>query len=102
MRRHTALLATIAVFVIGMAVVVAVVWSVGMAQPKPATVVPAADTTYITRPVAEDGCIDYETALNERMAKGVKPENNANVILFQALGPRPEGADMPPGYFQWL
>jgi hypothetical protein len=74
-------------------------------------VVPAADppkpswpigkeTTYVTGPLDKDGYIDYAAALNERLGKGVTPENNANVLIWKALGPRPEGGDrMPPEYF---
>src|SRR5712664_4809777 len=49
------------------------------------------DTTYVTGPLDKDGYIDYPAALNERLGKGVTPENNANVLIWKALGPRPEG-----------
>lgn len=47
---------------------------------------------------------DYEALLNDRMAAGVTPETNANVLLWKALGPRPpgEGAGMPAEYFKRL
>src|SRR5262249_8637360 len=32
----------------------------------------------------------------------ITPETNANVLIWQALGPRPEGNTMPPEYFKWL
>jgi hypothetical protein len=60
------------------------------------------ETTYVTRPLDKDGYIDYVTALNERLSKGVTPANNANVLLWRALGPRPGGVTMPPEYFKWL
>src|SRR5262245_56221889 len=60
------------------------------------------ETTYVTGPLDGDGYIDYETALNERLGKGVTPANNANVLLWKALGPRPEGGTMPPGFFKWM
>jgi RNA polymerase sigma factor (sigma-70 family) len=60
------------------------------------------ETTYISGPLASDGAIDYETALNERIGKGVTPESNANVLLWQALAPRPKHTRMPPGFFDWL
>jgi hypothetical protein len=44
------------------------------------------ETTYITEPLRADGYPDYVAALNERLSKGVTPENNA-VLLVQALGP---------------
>jgi hypothetical protein len=60
------------------------------------------DTTYVTGPIDKDGYIDYESALNERLGKGIKAETNCNALLFKAFGPRPEGADMPEGYFKLL
>jgi hypothetical protein len=60
------------------------------------------ETTYVTGPIDKDGFIDFETALNERLGKGIKAETNCNALLFKAFGPRPEGADMPKGYFKWL
>ncbi len=70
-------------------------------QPKPKFTI-SKDTTYVTVPVDKDGYIDYEAALNERLGKGIKPEENANVLLWKALGPRPEGGDMPAEYFERL
>src|SRR5262249_26905829 len=47
--------------------------------------------------------IDYESALNDRLGKGVTPERNANFLLWKALGPRPEGgAGMPAEFFKRL
>jgi hypothetical protein len=60
------------------------------------------ETTYVTGPRDKDGYIDYEAALNERLRQGVKPENNANVLLWQAFGPHPEGATMPPEFFKLM
>ncbi len=60
------------------------------------------ETTYVTGPVDKDGYIDYATALNERLRQGVTPDNNANVLLWKAMGPRPEGGTMPAEFFQWL
>lgn len=60
------------------------------------------DTTVVNGPLDKNGYIDYEAALNERLSKGIKPEQNANVLLWQAFGPRPGGTKMPPDYFKWL
>jgi hypothetical protein len=60
------------------------------------------DTTYVTGPVDADGLIDYETALNQKLSEGVTPENNANVLLWKAFGPHPEGSNLPADYFRWL
>jgi hypothetical protein len=60
------------------------------------------ETTLITGPLDEDGYIDYEAALNDRLARGITPETNANVLLWKAQGPHPDGEKMPPGYFLHL
>ncbi len=60
------------------------------------------ETTYVEGPLDKDGYIDYVAAVNERLKKGVTPDNNANVLLWQAMGPRPTGTTMPPGYFKWM
>jgi hypothetical protein len=72
--------------------------------PKPvvARVTPAADTTVATGPVDKDGFIDYETALNERMRGKITPNSNAVVLLFAAIGPKPEGAELHADFYTWL
>lgn len=60
------------------------------------------ETTFVTGPLTKDGYIDYEAALNDRLARGVTPEKNANVLLWQALGPTPEGYRMPAEFFKRL
>src|SRR5258707_385267 len=60
------------------------------------------ETTYVTGPADADGYIDYATALNERLSKGITPADNANVLLWKAFGPLPEGKKMPPDFFKWL
>jgi hypothetical protein len=44
----------------------------------------------------------FITALNKRLAVGVTPENNAAVLIWQALGPQGDAARVPPQYFAWL
>jgi hypothetical protein len=61
--------------------------------PGSSTFTVSTETTYVTGPLDKYGYVDYVTALNERLSKGVRPENNANVLIWQALGPRPEGAE---------
>jgi hypothetical protein len=46
------------------------------------------ETTYFTGPLRKDGGVNYVAALNERYSKGVTPENNAAVALWQAAGPK--------------
>jgi hypothetical protein len=61
------------------------------------------DTTYITEPFDHEGFLDYQAALNDRLGKGVTPENNANVLIWKAIGPTPEGGNgMPAEYFKRL
>jgi hypothetical protein len=73
------------------------------AWPGRSTFTVGEETTYVTGPLDKHGYVDYVTALNERLRKDITPENNANVLIWQALGPRPEGGTgMPPEYFQWL
>src|SRR5262245_7668910 len=60
------------------------------------------ETSYVTGPVDKDGFIDYAAALNERLSKGIKPQDNACVLLWKACGPRPQGRTMPPEFFKWL
>jgi hypothetical protein len=60
------------------------------------------ETTYVTGPLDKDGYIDYPTALNERLGKGVTPENNANVLLWKALGPQLEKKTMPAEFFKLM
>jgi hypothetical protein len=60
------------------------------------------ETTYVTGPIDKNGYIDYETALNKLLSKGVKPADNATVLLWKATGPHPEGATMPADFFRWL
>jgi hypothetical protein len=72
------------------------------AEDKPAPKVPLGkDTTVVTGPLTKEGYIDYEAALNDRLGKGITPEKNANVLIYKALGPAPEGGNgMPAEYFR--
>jgi hypothetical protein len=81
---------------------VAAVALIYAAWPGSSTFTVSPETTYVIGPLDKHGYVDYVTALNERLSKGITPENNANVLLWKALGPHPEGATMPPEYFKWL
>jgi hypothetical protein len=72
------------------------------AWPGSSTFTVSPETTYVTEPLDKHGYVDYVTALNERLRGNIKPEDNANVLIWQALGPHPEGANMPGEYFRWL
>ena len=54
--------------------------------PNPAIVVSKA-TTHITAPLDEKGLPDYEAYWLQQATEGVTPENNAAVLLWQALWP---------------
>jgi hypothetical protein len=54
-------------------------------------------------PLDKNGKPDYEAGLNDILSKGVTPEKNANVLLWQAFGPSPEGGQpMPPEFYRRL
>ncbi|HLW65872.1 MAG TPA: hypothetical protein VKS79_11170 [Gemmataceae bacterium] len=72
------------------------------AWPGSSTFTVSPETTYATGPIDKEGYVDYVTAVNERLRGNIKPEENANVLIWQALGPHPEGANMPAEYFEWL
>ena len=62
-----------------------------------------ADTTFFLGPLTKDGFLDYVHALNERLSRDIKPEENANILLWKIMGPKPEGGrGMSGEYFQWL
>ncbi|MGH7223945.1 MAG: hypothetical protein ACRELF_12010, partial [Gemmataceae bacterium] len=74
----------------------------GAKKPKPRFRL-GKETTYVTEPLDAHGYIDYAAALHARLRRGVTPENNANVLLWKAFGPHPEGgASMPDDFFKWL
>ena len=45
------------------------------------------ETTYITEPLKADGYPNYVAVLNRQYSEGVSPDNNAAVLLWQAIGP---------------
>ena len=60
------------------------------------------ETTYITEPLRADGYPDYIAALNQRLSKGVTPENNAAALFWKALGPHEINKDCRERFFQML
>jgi hypothetical protein len=78
--------------------------SLVLADDKPEAKFPLSkETTYFVGPLDKDGYIDYEAALNERLGKGITAESNANVLIWHALGPVPEGEPgMPAKFFELL
>jgi len=62
--------------------------------PSPRIIV-SPQTTYITEPLGPDGLPDYEQYVLELHRKGVTSQNNAAVLLWQAIWP---GELKPPQY----
>ena len=61
------------------------------------------DTTWITEPRDAAGYMDYEAALNDRLSQGITPETNANVLIWQAIGPYKGEKPLPAEYFRhWV
>ncbi|MFO0934952.1 MAG: hypothetical protein U0798_00365 [Gemmataceae bacterium] len=61
------------------------------------------ETTYVTEFLDKDGYPDYETALNSKLRGSIKPEDNACVLLANAIGPTPGGdREIPEDYWKWL
>jgi hypothetical protein len=86
-----------------LALALAIAGLVYVAWPGKSTFTVSPGTTYVTAPLDKHGYVDYVTALNDRLRQGVTPQNNANVLLWQALGPSPEsGTALPAEYFEWL
>lgn len=73
------------------------------AKPKAAVPPPkitiSKETTWATEPLRADGTVDYLEAVNRLFSKDVTPENNACVLLYQAMGPSPEGGKGQPDLF---
>lgn len=57
-------------------------------RPPTAKITVSKETTFITEPLDTEGYVDYFAALNMAMSKGVTPQNNAAVLLYQAFGPK--------------
>ena len=60
------------------------------------------ETTFYTGPIDLDGYVDYLNALNEKMQQGATTENNAMILLMQAIGPKIGKETFPPEYYRRL
>jgi hypothetical protein len=60
------------------------------------------ETTWITEPLREDGSPDYVRYLDEKLAEGVTPDNNAAVLLLRTFGPRELAKKSAGEYFKRL
>lgn len=60
------------------------------------------ETTIITQPIGEDGYVDYVAAYNTQSRRGVTPENNLAVVLWEVCGPDAIPAKYRRVFFQEL
>ena len=60
------------------------------------------ETTAITEPLDGNGDPDYITYLDRQYREGATPENNAAVLLLQAVGPTLEARQFGETYYQRL
>lgn len=58
--------------------------------------------TFVTEPLDADGYVDYEAALNKVLKGKATPETNAVVLLLKVYGPKPEGAELRPAFYEAL
>lgn len=54
--------------------------------PTGPVIVPSEETTLVTSPVDTEGYVDFLAAANERLGKGVARDENAAVLIIEALG----------------
>src|SRR5687768_9506397 len=83
--------------------IVLVVGTLGLSVfgPSPLIVV-SRETTYLTEPLDPWGKVEYAEAIRRQMSEGVTPENNAAVLIWQALGPRDIPAERRPSLYSEL
>jgi hypothetical protein len=89
-----------AILLLFVALVGYVAWSLFGTASVPVTVSP--ETTRITGPLRANGSVDYLAAINKKSSQGVTPENNAAVLIWQALGPAPQDAATRDEFFREL
>ena len=58
--------------------------------------------TWITDLRTREGLPDYPAAINNHFGKGVTPDKNGAVSLYEAFGPAPEGARLSDKFFELL
>jgi hypothetical protein len=79
-----------------------IVWLVLQGTRSGVLVTIGKDTTYITAPLRSDGYPDYIGALNQRLSKGVTPENNSAVLFLRAMGPNMLPPEIRQQYLEML
>ncbi len=86
-------------YLTGTLILAALTWA---AWPGRTTYTISPETTYITEPLDANGLPDYATALNRKLSANITPDENANVLIWRAVGPRPDGKEIVAEYFTWL
>ena len=66
------------------------------------TLVFTEEFTRITDVKTKEGLPDYPAAIDRHFGKGVSPEKNGAVALYEALGPAPEGRRLSDKFFELL
>ncbi len=72
------------------------------AVPPIARITVSPETTHFTEPLNDDGLVNLVAALNRHYGNGVLPENNSAVVLYEVLGPNPDGTRLSDDFFQQL
>jgi hypothetical protein len=80
----------------------AVTMSPNGGKPTSPNIIVSKATTYVTGPLNKDGSVDFAGAINRFYSLGVTTKNNANVLIWQAIGPHPENTKMPSRFFELL
>jgi hypothetical protein len=60
------------------------------------------ETTFVTKPINEEGFVDFTTAVNMKLSKGITSKNNAASVIFPAFGPAPGGIPFSQRFFEEL
>ena len=93
----------ISISVVLLAGVCAIVYELWVTAEAPRVAVRISpETTYVTAPLRADGSVDYLAAINRRSGQGTTLENNASVLIWQALGPAPYDAGTRDAFFKAL
>ncbi|HEY2146458.1 MAG TPA: hypothetical protein VGH32_00880 [Pirellulales bacterium] len=97
--KHFLLFAVIAIPLLTVAYVISSQTARTLTQPK---IIISKETTYLAGPLDKDGYVDYVAAINQAASKGVTPEDNAVVLLWQTLGPADVPLSIRDPYFKLL
>lgn len=86
-------------FLFAIFVIAIIVWRIFASSRPPIELQIRQETTFFTEPLRADGTVDYAAAINERASRDILPDQNACVVLQQALGP---SKDIPASYYEQL